>query len=269
MTTPPVGSDFRARRLAKVYGDGPPPPGNPKVSALREDAQRLGIQLTDAQVARLDQLGAALREGNRRVNLTRITDPAEIETRHFLDSLSAALPLLDRLHAGEEVRLVDVGSGGGMPGLPLKIAFPRLRVTLVESVLKKAEFLRQTLAQLGLSDVEVVAERAETAAREPAHRDGYDWATARALGSLPVVVELCAPFLAPGGLLVAQRSGDLDAELTHAAPAFKALHLWTRTPIFLDLPSLPRHGLIIGEKYAPTPETYPRRPGMPRKKPLA
>ena len=239
------------------------------MSALVEGAEALGIQLTDAQLAKLDQLGAAVREGNRRVNLTRITDPAEIETRHFLDSLSAAVPLLDRLRKGEALRLVDVGSGGGMPGLPLKIVFPQLRVALVESVHKKAEFLRQTVDVLGLADIQVVAERAEVAARDPVHRDTYDWATARALGTLPVVVELCAPFLAPGGLLVAQRSGDLDTEMVHAAPAFKALRLWTRTPIYLELPALPRHGLIVGEKYAPTPEAYPRRAGMPRKRPLA
>jgi 16S rRNA (guanine527-N7)-methyltransferase len=166
------------------------------------------------------------------------------------------------------LRLVDVGSGGGMPGLPLKIAFPRLHVTLVESVHKKAEFLRQTVSNLGLRDVEVVAARAEVAARDAAHRDAYDWATARALGTLPVVVELCAPFLAPGGLLVAQRGGDLDADLARAAPAFKALHLWSRTPIELDLPGLHGHGLIVGEKYAPTPEAYPRRSGMARKRPI-
>src|SRR5262245_19887727 len=104
------------------------------MSALVEGALSLGIELSSGQLAQLDQLGAALREANARINLTSITDPAEIETRHFLDSLSAAMPLLDRLRAGEPVRLVDVGSGGGMPGLPLKIAFPQIRVSLVESV---------------------------------------------------------------------------------------------------------------------------------------
>ncbi len=239
------------------------------MSLLLEGAARLEIKLNDGQLAKLDQLGAALREGNRRVNLTRITDPADIETRHFLDSLSAALPLLDRLRANEPLRLVDVGSGGGMPGLPLKIAFPQLRVTLVESIGKKAAFLKQTVQELGLHDVEVVADRAETVARHAEHRDAYDWATARAVGSLPVVIELCAPFLAPGGLLVAQRSGDLDAELTLAAPAFKALRLWSRIPIWIDLPGLDgKRGLIVGEKYASTPAAYPRRPGVPRKRPL-
>lgn len=239
--------------------------------SLVEAASGFGVHLSDGQLAKLDQLAAALRDANRVMNLTRITDPAEIETRHFLDSLTAAIPVLDRLAAGEALRLVDVGTGGGMPGLPLKIAFPSLRVTLVESVRKKAVFLRDTVAELALTEVEVVAERAETAGREPAHRDTYDWVTARALGTLPVVIELCAPFLSPGGLLVAQRSGDLDAEVVQAAPAFKALHMWSRTPIYLDLdvPGLRGHGLVVGEKYAPTPALYPRRVGLPRKRPLA
>ena len=238
-------------------------------SSLVDAAARLCVQLGDGQLARLDQLGAALREGNRRANLTSIVDPGSVEIRHYLDSLSAAVPLLDRLRNREALRLVDVGSGGGMPGLPLKIAFPSLRVTLVESVGKKADFLRETIAELRLTDVEVLAQRAETAGRLPEHRDAYDWATGRALGSLPVVVELCAPFLAPGGLLVAQRSGRLEADLLRAAPAFKALRLWSRTPIELQIAELPGHGLIVGEKYAPTPEPYPRRPGLPRKRPLA
>jgi 16S rRNA (guanine527-N7)-methyltransferase len=236
---------------------------------LVDSAAQLGIHISDGQLARFDQFGAALREANQRVNLSGITTPTDIETRHFLDSLSAAVPLLDRLQAGEPLRLVDVGSGGGMPGLPLKIAFPALQVTLVESTRKKADFLRQVVAELDLQHVEVVAERAEVAARLPAHRDSYDWATGRALGALPVVIELCAPFLAPGGLLVAQRSGDLDAQLMRAAPAFKVLRLWSRIPIYLDIPSLPGHGLVIGEKYAPTPDAYPRRTGLPRKRPLA
>src|ERR1051326_2899744 len=237
--------------------------------SLPDAAARLGIHLAPGQLAAFDQLGAAVREGNQRVNLTRIIAPVDFELRHVLDSLTAAVPLLDRVQAGEARGLVDVGSVGGMPGLPLKIAFPALRVTLVESANKKADFLRQTVADLGLTDVSVIAARAELAAREEEHRDAYDWATARALGTLPVVVELCAPFLAPGGLLVAQRSGDLDADVQHAAPAFKALRLWSRTPIYLEINTPPRHGLIVGEKYAATPPTYPRRPGMPRKRPLA
>ena len=239
------------------------------MSALAEGAQALGIELSAAQIALLDQLGAAVREGNQRMNLTRIVDPAEVETKHFLDSLTAAIPLLDRLREGEVMRLVDVGAGAGFPGLPLKIAFPSLRLTLVESVGKKARFLAETVAALGLSDVEVLAQRSETAARLPDHRDAYDWATGRALGPLPVVVELCAPFLAPGGMLVAQRRGDLDAEMLAAAPAFTALQLWAQAPVTIDLaPLADGRGLVVAEKHGPTPEKYPRRPGIPAKEPI-
>jgi 16S rRNA (guanine527-N7)-methyltransferase len=240
------------------------------VSALTDGARELGVDLSAAQLAQLDQLGAAVREANQRVNLTRIIEPGDIETRHFLDSLTAALPLLDKLAKAGPLRLVDIGSGGGMPGLPLKIAFPNLRVTLIEATKKKADFLRQVVEQLRLQDVEIVADRAETAAHDFSHRDTYDWATARALGPLPVVVELAAPFLAPGGLLVAQRGGNLHAQLAEAAPAFKALKLWARVPIPLHLAGLDgQRGLIVGEKYAPTPAAYPRRPGIARKRPLA
>ena len=240
------------------------------MSALIDGVHELGIDLTPAMLAQLDQLGAALREGNRRVNLTRITDPTEVETRHFLDSLTAAIPLLDQLRGDAALRLVDIGAGGGLPGLPLKIVFRRLRLTLIESIGKKADFLRGVVDDLRLEEVTVVAQRAETVGRDPAYRDAYDWATARAVGSLPVVIELCAPFLSPGGLLVAHRRGDLDAETTAAAPAFKALKVWSRVPIAIDLPGLKDgRGLVVGEKYAPTPETYPRRPGSASKRPLS
>ena len=241
------------------------------MSALVEGAARLQIELTDAQLARLDQLGAALREGNRRVNLTRIVDPAEIETRHFLDSLSAALPLLDRLRPGAS-RAPDRRRQRRRHARPA--AQDRLSAAaasrLVESIGKKAAFLRETVEQLGLQRRPGRRRpRRDRRARSGAPRRVRLGHRARA-GPLPVVVELCAPFLAPGGLLVAQRSGDLDAQLLQAAPAFKALHLWSRTPIWVDLPGLDgQRGLIVGEKYAPTPERYPRRPGIPRKRPLS
>lgn len=239
------------------------------MSLLLDGAGALGIELAAAQLAQLDQLGAALGEANKRVNLTGIKDPAKVETELFLDSLTAAVPLLDRLRAGEAIRLVDVGAGAGIPGIPLKIAFPHVRLTLVESIGKKAAFLREVVAQLHLADVVVLAERAETAARQDVHRDDYGWATGRALGSLPVVVELCAPFLEPGGLLVAQRRGDLDAELLAATPAFSALKVWTRVPIPIRVTGLEDgRGLVVGEKYAPTPAKYPRRPGFAKKRPI-
>lgn len=240
------------------------------MSTLLDGAERLGMQLSSAQLAQLDQLEAALLEWNKRINLTRIVQHKEVQSKHFLDSLTAALPVLERLKAGEPLRVVDVGSGAGFPGFPLKVAFPAIRLTLVESTGKKAQFLRHAVDVLGLADVLVVAERAETAAAKPEHRDSYDVAVARALGSLPVVVETCAPFLAQGGLLVALRKGDLDAELLDAVPAFKALKMWARSPIPVSLPGLEDgRGLVVAEKFAATPKRFPRRPGMAKKEPLA
>lgn len=239
------------------------------MSALLDGAGELGIALSPGQLAQFDQLQAALQEWNRRVNLTSITEPGEVETKHFLDSLTAAVPLLERLRAGEAVRLVDVGTGGGFPGLPLKIAFPAIHVTLVESVRKKTRFLEHVVAALRLEDVAVETARAEALSAQPAHREAYGWATGRALGALPVVVELCAPFLEPGGLLVAQRKGNLEAELLRAARAFSDLKMWSRAPIPLSLPGLQDgRGLIVGEKYGPTPARFPRRNGLARKAPL-
>jgi 16S rRNA (guanine527-N7)-methyltransferase len=240
------------------------------VSLLVDGAKALGIELSAGQLAQLDQYSAALREWNKKVNLTRIVDPAEIEVKHFLDSLTAAIPFLDLLRDGTPVRLVDVGSGAGFPGLPLKIAFPSIRLTLIESIGKKVRFLEHVVDILSLKDVAVLAERAETVATWPEHRDSYQWATARALGRLPVVIEVCAPLLEPGGLLVAQRRGDLDAEILRAARVFGALQMWAQTPIPITLPGLmDGRGLVVGEKHSPTPSRFPRRPGLARKEPLA
>lgn len=239
------------------------------MSLLVDGATALGISLSPGQTAQFDQLGAALREANRRANLTAITDADDVEVNLFLDSVTAAMPLLHVLRSGEAMRLVDIGSGAGFPGLPLKLVFPALHVTLIESVGKKAAYLKDVVRMLGLTDVEVLAERAETCGRQDGYRDTFDWATARAVGSLSVVIELCAPFLAPGGYLVSQRRGDLEAETLAAAPAFKALKLWAQAPRVIDLPGLADgRGLVVAEKYASTPARYPRRPGIPAKRPL-
>ena len=236
---------------------------------LAAGAERLGISLDQRQLLQFQRLADALVEHNQRVNLTSITDPDAIQVRHFLDSLTAALPLLDRLRAGEPLRLVDVGTGAGFPGLALKIAFPALQVTLVEATGKKTRFLAEVVEQLGMADVAIVTARSEDAARDPAHRERYDWATGRALGSLPAVVELCAPFLGHGGVLVAQRRGDLEAEIKVAARAFRLLNLRPRPSVLITLPGLDDgRGLVVADKVGPTPGEYPRRVGVPARQPL-
>jgi 16S rRNA (guanine527-N7)-methyltransferase len=164
---------------------------------------------------------------------------------------------------------IDVGSGGGLPGIPLAVAFPALQVTLLESVGKKAAFLREVVAELGLHNVTVLAGRAEEAARDPNERDAYDLVVARALAPLPVALELCLPFARPGGVVVLPRGSDLAGQLADGEAAAEQLAARLRPPIPLDDPELPPgRSLVVADKLGPTPDRYPRRPGMAAKRPL-
>lgn len=236
-------------------------------------AAALGLPLSDAQRARFARYQALLLDWNTRLNLTAIVEPAAVERLHFLDSLTCALPLLARWGTAAAIpplRVIDVGSGAGFPGLPLKLALPQLRLTLLEATGKKAAFLAHVVAELELDDVTVVAERAEVAAHQAVHREAYDVALARALATLPVLLELTLPFLRVGGLLVAPRKGDLAGELARAALALRELGGAARPPQPIALPELADgRALVLVDKVAPTPAAYPRRPGLPAKRPLA
>lgn len=177
-----------------------------------------------------------------------------------------SLALLGFLPPGP-LRLIDVGSGGGLPGLPLKIARPELRLTLLEANRRKAAFLLQAAARLGLAGVEVVAERAEAAGRDPRYREAFDVATARALAPLPVLVELCLPLVAVGGRLLAMKT-EGGAEVAAAAGAIRRLggELEEVGVAASEARSLGR--VVVVAKIAPTPAEFPRRPGLPARRPL-
>jgi 16S rRNA (guanine527-N7)-methyltransferase len=166
-------------------------------------------------------------------------------------------------------RLADVGSGAGFPGIPLKIASPDLAVTLIESHAKKAEFCRHVVQGLGLESVEVLNARAEVVGRSPDHRGAYDWAVARAVARLPIVIELLLPLLKVGGMGIAQKGESAPAEVEQAGPALEAIGGRVREMIPVQLPSVsePRF-LVVIEKILVTPDRFPRRPGMAAKRPL-
>src|SRR5581483_8622234 len=197
---------------------------------------------------------------NARLNLTAIVDAEGIVTRHFLDSLRCALSW------GEAPgSLIDIGSGAGFPGLPLKILRPALRLTLVESVGKKATFLRHLVERLGLGDVEVLVARAEAAGREPARREQYDIAVARAVAELRVLAEYCLPLCRIGGRFLAPKGAQIDAEVAAAQPASAGLggRIVAIEPV--ELPGVEPRSLVVIEKVAPTPAEYPRAIGVPSK----
>lgn len=234
--------------------------------ALSRDAAKLGLRLTGAQRDACERYAAELIEATKTVNLTAITDPADIAVKHFLDSFTAYAA---RPWTGHE-RLVDVGAGAGFPGLALRIALPDISATEVESTGKKARAIERFRDLLGLERVAVESARAEELARTPAHRARYDVATARALGSLGLCVELCFPFLRVGGDAVVWK-GRIDAELAGAKKALAALGgeivaVVPTTSLGLG-DQLPGRQLVVMRKARATPDRYPRTPAEMKRHP--
>ena len=237
---------------------------------MKEFAQQvhkqLGVRLTAAQLDLLAHYEQELIEWNARFNLTAIRSLQEIRTKHFLDSLTCLLVLRET----PPERLVDIGTGAGFPGIPLKVIYPKLQLTLVESVGKKAEFCRHVVRTLGLSGVEVVQERAEVLGQSPAHREKYDWAVARTVAILPVLAEFLLPLVRVGGGMLAMKGESGPAEAHAAERALRLLggHLRQLLPVTLPAVVEERY-LVVVDKIAATPNAYPRRVGIPAKKPLA
>ncbi len=226
----------------------------------------LGIQLTRRQTQALGWYAAELVAWNQRFNLTAITEPVEIESKHFLDSLSCLLAMRERL--GD--RVIDVGTGAGFPGLPLKIVCPQLHMTLVEATGKKLDFCRHVVEGLGLERVDLVHGRAEEIGHRSEHRQAYDWGLARAVAPMPVLVEYMLPLLRMGGRAVAQKGESGPAEAHAAEAALRVLGGRTHQVIRVELPGVAElRFLVVVEKVAATPPEYPRRAGLPTKRPLA
>lgn len=232
---------------------------------LAEQAATFGLMLTPPQLAQFARYEALLLAWNEQLNLTAVRDPAGIRLRHFLDSLTCATVTGDL--SGQ--RLIDVGTGAGFPGLPLKLLYPSLHLVLVESVGKKARFLEAVVADLALTGVTVLAERAELLGQQPAHREQYDWAVARSVAELRVLVEYLLPLCRVGGQVLAQKGTSAAAEAAGAAQAIATLGGATPllTPVQLPGRDQP-HYLLTIRKTHPTPAGYPRRPGLPAKRPL-
>jgi len=242
-----------------------------EMAVLLRGAEALGLSLspteTDAFATYLTELLLA----SPAADLTSIRDPGEVQRRHFLESLALgrALESLGLLERGRETRAIDIGSGAGLPGVPLRIVWPSLRLTLLEAGRRKAEFLRRLISLLGLDDVQVVWARAEEMARQPGHREAYDLALARAVAPMPVLAELALPFLRVGGHLATPKGERAAREVAEAARALAECggQVVLVEPLAVPYPG-PRPTLVLVRKVSPTPERYPRRPGIPAKRPL-
>ena len=236
------------------------------METLARDAQTLfNVHLSGRQVMALTTYEKELREWNQKFNLTAIRDSESIRTKHFLDSFSCVLAW----KASPPDQLIDVGTGAGFPGIPLKILYPHLKLTLVESVGKKVKFCQHIVGVLGLEHVEVIQARAEDIGQDIRHREKYDWAVARAVANLHVLSEYLIPLVKLGGAMLAQKGESGPAEAQSAEEAMKLLGGKLKQLIPVNLPSVAEDRyLIVVEKVAATPPKYPRKPGIPMKQPL-
>jgi 16S rRNA (guanine527-N7)-methyltransferase len=236
------------------------------MDSLIQDAKTLfNVHLTARQVMALINYEKELLEWNQKFNLTAIRDVESIRTKHFLDSYSCVLAW----KANPPRRLVDVGTGAGFPGIPLKIIYPTMHVTLVESVGKKAAFCQHVIQTLGLDDVDVIHARAEDVGQNPAHRETYDWALARAVANLNILSEYLLPLVKLGGTMLAQKGESGPAEAQSAEKPMKLLGGKLRQLIPVHLPGVADDRyLVLVDKVAATPPKYPRKAGIPMKTPL-
>lgn len=237
----------------------------PNMASLIQGADQLGIALSPEQVDRFRRYQDLLLEWNERINLTSLRTPAHIQQRHFLDSLSCASATGDL--TGQT--LIDVGSGAGFPGLPLKIIFPGLRLTLLESIGKKAAFLEMAVQELEIAGVQVVCARAEDIGQMEDHREVYDWAVARAVARLSVLAEYLLPLVRLGGFMLAQKGRSAAEGLGEAEKAISSCGGGHARLLPVHVPGEDEvSNLILIEKIQPTPIKYPRRAGIPGKRPL-
>lgn len=232
---------------------------------IQEAKQSFGIHLTGSQAVSLLTYERELMLASEKVNLTAIRSEEGIRTKHFLDSFSCVLAW----KGDPPSSLIDVGSGAGFPGLVLKILYPSMRLTLVESVGKKTAFCRHMVELLKMENTEVITARAEEVGQMPLHRERYDWAVARAVANLPILVEYLLPLVQLGGACLAQKGSSAPVEVHKAEEAMRVLGGKLRQLIPVTLPGVVEERyLVVVDKVLRTPGNYPRRAGEAAKKPL-
>lgn len=234
---------------------------------LYDGLQKLGICLTQNQAEQFSCYRKELLNWNQMVNLTSITDQAEVERLHFLDSVTSVIAEPNLRNIGLSV--CDVGSGAGFPGVPLKIIFPFLSLTLIDSTAKRTDFLNRLLERLGIEDVTVVTSRAELCGHNPDLRETFDLVVSRAVARIRVVLEYTLPLCKVGGQVVLPKKGDITAELAAAREA--SLQLGGSVIETAGIPNDifdDQRLLVSVRKVHNTPDRYPRAPGVPSKRPL-
>lgn len=223
------------------------------------------LPLSDQQKEQFERYFELLVEWNERINLTAITDKEEVYLKHFYDSIA---PILQGLIPNETIKLLDIGAGAGFPSLPMKILYPQLEVTIIDSLNKRINFLQLLAQELDLDDVHFYHGRAEDFAQDKSFRAHYDFVTARAVARMQVLSELTIPYLKVGGKLLALKASNAPEELLEAKNALNLLFSKVEDNLSYTLPNGDPRYITIVEKKKETPNKYPRKAGMPNKRPL-
>lgn len=232
---------------------------------LKDGSKELNIEITDYQIDQLLKYKDILLEWNQKMNLTAIEEEQEVMIKHFLDSLSC----IQTKYLKPEGSMIDVGTGAGFPGVPLKIALPNINLTLLDSLKKRINFLEEVCNETNLSNVEFVHGRAEDFGQDKNLREKYDYAVSRAVAALNVLVEYCLPFVKVGGYFICQKGPGLIDELPEAKKAIKVLGGEVVDQITVTLPfSDITHYILVIKKIKQTPSKYPRKAGKPSKEPI-
>ncbi|WP_027339676.1 16S rRNA (guanine(527)-N(7))-methyltransferase RsmG [Halonatronum saccharophilum] len=235
------------------------------IDKLKKGSRELGVELNEQQLDQFIKYMEILKEWNQKMNLTAIDDEEEIVIKHFLDSISC----IKGADFGQIKRVIDVGTGAGFPGVPLKILFPHLELTLLDSLKKRITFLKHVGSELGFENIEYIHGRAEDYGQDEKYREKYDCSLARAVASLNILSEYTLPFVKVGGIFLSQRGSEVKDDIIQGEEAIDRLGGSFYDLIEVEVPYLDAdRSLVVIDKVVSTPDKYPRRAGKPKKRPL-
>lgn len=242
---------------------------NYDLTSFEKGLEQLSITLSGEQKQQFLTYYEYLVEKNKVMNLTAITEYEEVITKHFLDSLAVVKTSCFKSEKLAGKRLIDIGTGAGFPGIPLKIAFPELEILLLDSLNKRINFLNEVTEMLGLTKINTVHGRAEDYAKQKGYRESFDFCVSRAVANLSTLSEYCIPFVKQGGCFISYKSGSVDQELIQAEKAVKILGGQREEVVRFSLADTDMdRSFVVIRKAKPTPKKYPRKAGLPSKEPL-
>lgn len=238
------------------------------VDKMMSGLKEVGITLSEKQIDQFYQYYELLIEWNKVMNLTAITELEEVVSKHFVDSMTLVKAVSDI--GAQDACIIDVGTGAGFPGIPLKIAFPNLKITLLDSLNKRIKFLDEVIAQLGLEQIVTIHGRAEDFGKDSKYREQFDFCVSRAVANAATLSEYCLPLVKVGGCFIPYKSGKIDEELENGKKAIKTFGGEIQNVVRFQLESADAdRALVVIRKIEKTPKKYPRKAGLPSKEPIS